>query len=149
MWKCSLLKQNSASQKVRGSIPNVTGFFNWSDPSSCTKALEETYPLTEMSTRKLPGGKKGWCMRLTSPPSVSQLSTKMWKPQHITTIWPPQPVTGIAFTYCTEGWMGPTASLDDVERRKNSYPYKDLNSNPLAAQPVDSLCTQQQYMKCV
>jgi hypothetical protein len=41
-----------------GSIPDeVTGFFNWPNPSSRTVALGATQPLTEMSTRKLPGGK--------------------------------------------------------------------------------------------
>jgi hypothetical protein len=42
-----------------GSIPNeVIGFFNLPDPSSCTMALGSTQPLTEMSTRNLPGGKE-------------------------------------------------------------------------------------------
>jgi hypothetical protein len=41
-----------------GSIPNeVIGFFNWPNPSSRTMALGSTQPLTEMSTRNLPGGK--------------------------------------------------------------------------------------------
>jgi hypothetical protein len=33
-------------------------FFNVSNPSSRTMALGSTQPLTEMSTRNLPGGKK-------------------------------------------------------------------------------------------
>jgi hypothetical protein len=33
-------------------------FFNLPNPSSCTMALGSTQPLTEMSTRNLPGGKK-------------------------------------------------------------------------------------------
>jgi hypothetical protein len=45
-------------QKVTGSIlDEVTGFFSWPNPSSRTMALESTQPLTEMSTRNLPGGK--------------------------------------------------------------------------------------------
>jgi hypothetical protein len=37
-----------------GSIPDeVTGFFNWPNPSSRNMALESTQPLTEMSTRNL------------------------------------------------------------------------------------------------
>jgi hypothetical protein len=40
----------------------VTGFFNWPDPSSCTMALGSTQPLTEMSTRNFPEG-KGWPAR--------------------------------------------------------------------------------------
>jgi hypothetical protein len=40
-----------------GSIPSeVIGFFNLPNPSSRTMALGSTQPLTEMSTRDLPGG---------------------------------------------------------------------------------------------
>jgi hypothetical protein len=45
-----------ASQKIASSIPEFTGFFNWPNPSSRTMALESTQPLTQMSTRNLPGG---------------------------------------------------------------------------------------------
>jgi hypothetical protein len=38
------------------------------------------------------------------------------------------------------GWVAPTTSLDDVERRK-SYPTGTQNSDPSAVQPVASLCT--------
>jgi hypothetical protein len=38
-------------------LDEVIGFFNWPNPSSRTMALESTQPLTEMSTRNLPGGK--------------------------------------------------------------------------------------------
>jgi hypothetical protein len=44
-------------RKVAGSIPGVIGFFNWPNPSSRTMTLGSTQPLTEMSTRSLPGGK--------------------------------------------------------------------------------------------
>jgi hypothetical protein len=44
-------------RKVAGSIPHeVIGFFSWPNPSSRTIALESTQPLTEMSTRNIPGG---------------------------------------------------------------------------------------------
>jgi hypothetical protein len=43
----------------RGSIPyDITGFSNLPNPSSRTMALASTLPLTEMSTRKFPGGKE-------------------------------------------------------------------------------------------
>jgi hypothetical protein len=45
------------------SIPDeVIGFFNLPNPSSRTMGLESIQPLTEMSTRNLPGG-KGWPAR--------------------------------------------------------------------------------------
>jgi hypothetical protein len=44
-------------RKVAGSIPDeVIGFFNWPNPSSRNMALGSTQPLTEMSTKNLPGG---------------------------------------------------------------------------------------------
>jgi hypothetical protein len=47
----------ATSQKVAGSIPDeIIAFFNWPNPSSYTMALGSTQPLTEVSTRNLPGG---------------------------------------------------------------------------------------------
>jgi hypothetical protein len=39
-------------------FPDEVDFFNVSNPSSRTMALGSTQPLTEMSTRNRPGGKK-------------------------------------------------------------------------------------------
>jgi hypothetical protein len=48
---------NYFARKVAGSSPDeVIGFFNLPNPSSCTMALGSTQPLTDMSTRNLPGG---------------------------------------------------------------------------------------------
>jgi hypothetical protein len=51
-------------------------FLYWPNPSSRTMALGSTQPLTEMSTRNLPGGKGRpiGTLRLTSPPSLSRFS---------------------------------------------------------------------------
>jgi hypothetical protein len=46
------------SWKVAGLSPRGGGFFNLPNPSSRTMALGSTQPLTEMSTRNIPGGKK-------------------------------------------------------------------------------------------
>jgi hypothetical protein len=52
------MRHYATNRKVAGSIPDgVIGFFNRPNPSSCTMALGSTQPLTEMSTRNLPGGK--------------------------------------------------------------------------------------------
>jgi hypothetical protein len=37
--------------------------------------------------------------------------------------------------------VGPRTGLNDMERRK-SCPYQDLNSDPLAVQPISSHCTE-------
>jgi hypothetical protein len=58
--KGSWLRNFATSQKVAVSIPDeVTGLFNWPNPSSRTTALGPAQSVTEMSTMDLPGG-KGW-----------------------------------------------------------------------------------------
>jgi hypothetical protein len=69
---------------------------NLPNPSSHTTTLGSTQPLTEISTRNLPGGKSGQHIMLrNSLPSVSWLSRKsrslnVWQPYG-----PPWPVTEI------------------------------------------------------
>jgi hypothetical protein len=56
--KHSWLRDYATSRKVAGSIPDeVIGFLNWPNSSSRTMALGWTQPLTEISTRNLPGDK--------------------------------------------------------------------------------------------
>jgi hypothetical protein len=51
-------QQCATSRKVACSIPDeIIGFFNRPNPSSRTVALGPTQPLTEMSTKNIPGGK--------------------------------------------------------------------------------------------
>jgi hypothetical protein len=68
---CSCLRHYAGSRKFAGSSPDQLP-----NPSSCNMALGLTQPLTEMSTRTLPGDVKGGrrvCLT-TLPPSVSRLS---------------------------------------------------------------------------
>jgi hypothetical protein len=47
----------ATKREVAGSIPDeVIGFFNWPKPSNRIMTLESTQPLTEMSTKTVPGG---------------------------------------------------------------------------------------------
>jgi hypothetical protein len=53
----SCLRHYATSRKVAGSSSDEVDFFNWPNSSSRTMALGSTQPLTQMSTRNLPGGK--------------------------------------------------------------------------------------------
>jgi hypothetical protein len=44
--------------RSRDRIPDEVDFFNLPNPSSRTMVLGSTQPLTEMSTRNIPGGKE-------------------------------------------------------------------------------------------
>jgi hypothetical protein len=47
----------ATSRKVAGSNLDEVDFFNLPNPSSRTMVLGSTQPLTEISTRNIPGGK--------------------------------------------------------------------------------------------
>ena len=61
------LRRCATSRTVPGSLPaGVTGFFSDIFPSDQIMALRSTQPLVKMSTRNIPGGKGGRCVRLTN-----------------------------------------------------------------------------------
>jgi hypothetical protein len=73
----SWLKHYATHRKDAGSIPDeAIRFFNWPNPSSRTMTLKSAQPLTEMSTRNLPGGKGDKRVSLTTSPSESRLARK-------------------------------------------------------------------------
>jgi hypothetical protein len=48
-------------------------------------------------------------------------------------------------THRIEGWADPRTGLDDVEK-KDSWPYRDLNSDPSGVQPVDRRYNDKYYV---
>jgi hypothetical protein len=76
-------------RKVVGSIPDeVIGFFNSPNPSSRTMALCWTQPLTEMSTRNLPGSKERPALKADNLTANSEpIVKKMWEPRRLTILW--------------------------------------------------------------
>jgi hypothetical protein len=58
--RCSIVGWGTMLQAGRSPVrvPDEVDFFNLPNPSSRTMALGSTQPLTEMSTRDLPEGKK-------------------------------------------------------------------------------------------
>jgi hypothetical protein len=62
---------------------NIPGTHFYSDR---TMTLGSTQPLVKMSTRNIPGGKDGRCVRLTTSPSCAQRH-EIWEPKPPGTLW--------------------------------------------------------------
>jgi hypothetical protein len=68
--------------RLRVRIPDEVHFFNLPNSSSRTMAMGSTQPLTKMSTRNLPGGKKRPARRADNLAAIYEAEClKMWKPQ--------------------------------------------------------------------
>jgi len=85
---------------VPGSIPGgVTGFFSDISPSDHSMALGLTQPLVKMSTRRIPGGKGGRCMRLTTSPPLRAECHEIWEPEPPGTLWATLGLLWDSFTF--------------------------------------------------
>jgi hypothetical protein len=62
-----------------GRVYEVIGFFNWTNPFSRTMALGSTQPLTEISTKNLPGGKGRTARRADDHTAICEpIFYKIW-----------------------------------------------------------------------
>jgi hypothetical protein len=68
----SWLRHYATSRKVAGSNPYEVDFFNLPNPSSRNMALGSTQPLTEKSTRNLPGAKGLPARKADNPTAIHE-----------------------------------------------------------------------------
>jgi hypothetical protein len=83
------LRHYATSRQVAGLNPRWGHWnSNWPNPSSRTMALGSTQPLTEISTRNLPGGKWRPALEADNLTAIREpIVCKMWEPQRLTTLW--------------------------------------------------------------
>jgi hypothetical protein len=62
-------------------------------------ALGSTQPLVKMSTRNIPGGESGRCVRLTTSPSPRAEGHEIWEPKPPGTLWATPGLLRESFTF--------------------------------------------------
>jgi hypothetical protein len=97
----------SCLESSRGLFLNeVIRFFNLPNPSSHTMALGSTQPLTEMSTRNVPGDKGRPARKAEILTTIYEsIFYKMWEPDISQTNWPPRPDAGINLPFCLYNYL--------------------------------------------
>ena len=89
----------ATSQTVPGSILGcVPGFFIDIFPSDRTMTLGSTQPIVKMSTRNIPGGKGGRCVRLTTSLLSHAECHEIWEPKP-GTLWATPGLLRDCFTF--------------------------------------------------
>jgi hypothetical protein len=99
--------------------------FHWHNPSDHTTALGSTQPLSEMSTRRIPGVKRVRCVRLTTLPPPCTIVMKSGNLNFLEHSGPPQACNGTAYTRFTDS----VSCLKDGRAGKNLL--KLLSCSPI------------------
>jgi hypothetical protein len=96
-------------------------FSNLPNPSSRTMALGSTQPLTEMSTRNLPGGKERPAHKVDNLTAICEpIVYKMWEPLRLTTVW--------ASTHCYRDSFTFFMRCDVIFKQTATQPYSLQNN---------------------
>jgi hypothetical protein len=99
-WLRSWLRHYATSRKVAGSITDEVDFLNWPNASSRIIPQGSTQPLTEMSTRNLPGGKGRPALKIDNLTAICELIVgEMWKLRLLTTLWASRACYKDSFTF--------------------------------------------------
>ena len=97
------IRTDSTSRTVPGSIPGgVTVLFSDIFPSDRTMALGSTQPLVKTSTRNIPEGKGGRCVRLTTSPPSRVKCREIWEPKPPGILWATPGLLRDSFTFLLE-----------------------------------------------
>jgi hypothetical protein len=110
----------ATSREVAGSSPDDVDFFDLPNPSRRIMALRSTQPLTEMSTRNLPGGKGRPARRADNRTAICEpIVYKMWEPRRLTTLRVSTACYRDSFTFYEGGtgplmWRGISSKLFDL-----------------------------------
>jgi hypothetical protein len=134
------MRHYATSRKVAGSSPDeVVGFFSWRRSCSRTMVLGSTPPLTEVSTRNLPGDK--WRPARKADKLTAICVPIVWK------MWEPRPLTTLrAFTACCrDGFALTLLSINTKKRRTHlsyTFPWNLLIPGDSLAWFTISVCFQ-------
>jgi hypothetical protein len=87
--RCSVVGWGTMLQAGRSRVVYWWGwFFNWPNPFSRTLALGSIQPLTQMSTRNIPGGKGRPEHKADNLTAICEpIFSKMWKPRPLKILW--------------------------------------------------------------
>jgi hypothetical protein len=83
-------------------------------PSDRSMALGSNQSLVKMSTRNIPGGKGGRCVKLTSPTSRAECH-EIWQPKPPGTLWATPGLLRYCFTFVLHPHKIPAFAIQTLE----------------------------------